>query len=257
MKNAFRTGWMGLTLVLAGLLSTTASAEVPKERRELVVIANLSERSNWFLRGMYRKEEWKAIRVTTQYATDVYQRVHVIYPEEATKENFLNRLEDLEMNPTIDAIDVIIYLHGKREKICFIDTPNCHPMTEMAKDIKNLRSDSGGSPRKLRALYSDACWGKSHNDEWIDAGFKVVAGSIDQDANKTADLKKFLKSWTRGGAYKASLKKANSLWYLKPMDWVIGGNSHKIMQGDGAIRIGSELPVDSQTADQSLDSTLP
>lgn len=257
MKNAFIPGWVGLTVALFGAFSTKGYAEVPKERRELIVIANLSDRSNWLLRGMYRNEEWKAIRVTTQYTTDVYQRVHVIYPEEATKENFLNRIEDLEMNPTIDAIDVVIYLHGKREKICFIDTPDCYPMTDMAKDIKNLRSDSGGAPRKLRALYSDACWGKSHNDEWIDAGFKVVAGSIDQDANKTADLKKFLKSWTRGGTYKASLKKANSLWYLKPMDWVIGGNSHKVMQGAGEIRMTTDVSNESQPADQTLDSTIP
>jgi len=227
--------------LLVLFVAFTARADVPVGDRALVVIANLSSRGAAILRGMYRNEEWKAVRVAVSETNGYYRQVRVIYPQEATRGNFLGALEDLELDPTVKVIDVVTYLHGQREKICFKDTPDCYAMTDLAREIRDLRSDGGHGPHKLRALYSDACWGKTHTDEWIQAGFKVVAGAIGQDANKTIDLKKFLRAWTDGATYRRSIQKANSAWYAKPLDWIIGGNSRKVMVGNGDLTLDSGI----------------
>lgn len=232
---------LGLLFSLALFASVPARADIPVTDRALIVISNLSSQGAPILRGMYRAEEWKAVRVSVSYSADSYRQIRVIYPQEATRENFLNAIEDFELDTTVQAIDVIVYLHGKREKLCFMDTPDCYSMSDLARDVRELRSDAGEGPRKLRALYSDACWGKTHNDEWIQAGFKVVAGAVDQDANKTIDLKKFLRAWTAGSTYRRAIQKANSAWYAKPLDWFIGGNSRKVMSGRVEMSIDSHV----------------
>jgi hypothetical protein len=93
------------------------------------------------------------------------------------------------------------------------------------------------SHSKLRALYSDACHGSKHSQDWLNAGFKVVAGSKSVDGNKSLDMKRFLRFWIKGKSFKESINHANSSFLGPFMDKSIQADSTKIISGNEGLSI--------------------
>lgn len=221
---------MACLTVLAALLMTPEAdaSAVGKGERDLIAIVNLSLMKKFKLN--YQYEEGRAVRKIRRELGREYRKIRVLKNKEATHDGFLRALAEAEADPSVKAIDVIIYLHGQPGSIGFVDT-GFYPMDRLRDEILSLPSSTGGSPRKLRALYSDACYGESHIDDWLRAGFQVASGSVGVDANWSMDLKKFMLAWRKGKSFGYGIARANTVWSTGLMDWVAGGNSEKVVAG--------------------------
>ena len=185
---------------------------------------------------LYQQEEAGAERVIRRFAAPAYSGVEILSGAHATFSGFLEALKRIESDPEIEAVDVILYLHGhsardySEPEICFVaDTHPCMPSREVIAPLLGFR--------KLGVLYSDACFGSEQNEDWLRAGFKAVTGSIGTDTNFATDLKRFLKKWSHGATFEESIRFANSGRLGKGLDRILGGDSTKIPAGAVKIRI--------------------
>ena len=212
--------------------------EVPASSRALVAAVDLHRMTpkRGLYPWLYRQEEAGAERMIRTFGTNAYRSLAVLSGERASFPEFLEALHRFEVDPEIEAVDVILYLHGHSARdypepeICFVvDTHQCMPSREVIPPLLGFR--------KLRILFSDACFGAEENQDWLRAGFKAVTGSIGTDTNFATDLKRFLKKWTGGATFEESLRFANSGRFGKALDRILGGDSTKIPGGAVQIRI--------------------
>lgn len=216
------------------------AADVGRDERDLIAVVNLSLLKKFKLN--YQYEENRAIKRIRRELGERYRNVHILKGKRAAHADFLGTLAAVEADPAVKAIDVIIYLHGHPGQIGFVDT-GFYPMDRLRDEILALPSPNG-SARKLRALYSDACYGESHMDDWLRAGFRVATGSVGVDSNLSLDLQKFMAAWQGGKSFGAAIDRANSVWATKWMDRVGGGNSFKKTAGDLAFTIDRHVEDD-------------
>ena len=221
--------------LLGFLLSAPVSANaaprperVPVADRELVAIVNLSILKNgaWH----YRYEENRAVKKILRDLGRSYGKIVLITGAGATHDSFLSAIDEAERDPTVKAVDSIVYLHGHPGEIGFVDT-GFYPVDLLRDEILAL-PDSAVGGRKLRALYSDACYGETHLSDWLRAGFRVAAGSVGTDSNWSLDLGKFMRAWRKGKSFGSAIDRANSVWATGIMDWFEKGDSFKRTGGD-------------------------
>jgi len=229
-----------LTLLLLCCLHTTYAIE---NERALIVVIDLAEKATNH-KKMYINETTKAVKRIKKITAGYYSKLIILHRKIATKKYDLEQLEKLAQDDSVKVIDSIIYVHGKNEfykngpSLCFVDGESCVNVQELATQINSIP----GLQQKLRALYSDACWGEYHLNSWIDAGFKIASGSKGVDSNRSIDLKRFLKKWISGESFKTSIDHANSSFISDIMDEVIkNGNSHKEILGNELLTIQSEI----------------
>jgi hypothetical protein len=236
--------WIFSVFLTLPLSSAEADARpVERSERALVAVVNLSlrARSN---RAIYRYEEKRAAKKIRRDLASHYGRTVIFEGKAATRENFLRAVREVSADPAVRAIDVIVYLHGAPGAIAFVDTgyfPSARIRDDLLALDTEVRAETGGVS-KFRALYSDACWGESHIADWLRAGFRTVSGAIDQDSNWSKDLGRWMKTWRERGSFEAAIRRANRVWTSGFTDWVIGGNSRKLIEGERAITI--DTPVD-------------
>lgn len=230
---------LSITLFSALIISSGwANEPVRREERDLIAIVNLSEKASKYV-WLYKYEEKRAANKIRRDMRKHYRKVHVFEKGEATRTNLLKAILEAENDPAVKATDVIIYVHGIPSMVGFVD--GYYSSSLLAADILRLQTAEGGSPRKLRALYSDACYGETHNSDWLRAGFHVASGSLGVDSNWSVDLRNFMRNWRRGGNFQEGVRRANSVWTGGLTDRIIDGNSRKILDGEGSITI--ETPV--------------
>ena len=219
-------------LSILALASLNASA-VGRGDRDLVAIVNLSLLRDSKLH--YRYEEARATMKIERDLGHAYRKIHYLTGHAATHDGFLAALADAENDPAVQAIDVIVYLHGHPGEVGFVDT-GFYPMDRLRDEILAL-SSAGTGGGKLRALYSDACYGETHMADWLRAGFRAVSGSVGTDANWSLDLNRFMNAWRKGKTFGTAIDRANSVWATKLMDRAVHGNSFKRTDGETAFTI--------------------
>jgi hypothetical protein len=219
------------SLLAVFLFSSLAGAEILKSERDLIAIVNLSilKHGQWH----YRYEEGRAIKKIMRELGGKYREVHLLKGSGANHDAFLATLASTEANPAVKAIDVIIYLHGHPGELGFVDT-GFYPMDRLRDEVLALPN---ANERKLRVLYSDACYGASHMDDWVRAGFLAAAGSVGSDSNWSLDLEKFMVAWRKGKTFGKGIDQANSVWATKWMDKIENGNSTKLTKGAVEFKI--------------------
>jgi hypothetical protein len=232
-------GRFAIGVLLACFVSSAFADSTPigRPERDLVAIVNLSLLKKFKLNFQY--EEARAIRKIRRELSGRYRRIHLLSGHHANHAEFLRTLAEVEADPEVKAIDAIIYLHGHPGGIGFVDT-GFYPMARLRDEILALPTANDGGGAKLRVLYSDACYGASHVDDWLKAGFRAASGSDATDANWSLDLKKYKHPWSDGKSFGEGIRRANSVWATPIMDRIGGGNSHK--EAGGAI----ELTIDAR-----------
>lgn len=221
---------------ILALASLNASA-VGRGERDLVAIVNLSLLRDSKLH--YRYEETRAAMKIERDLGGAYRKIRFLTGHGATHDGFLAALAEAEREPAVKAVDVIVYLHGHPGEVGFVDT-GFYPMDRLRDEILALPSAASGG-RKLRALYSDACYGETHMADWLRAGFRAVSGSVGTDANWSLDLNRFMNAWRKGKSFGAAIDRANSVWATKLMDRVVRGDSTKRTDGETSFTI--DLPT--------------
>ena len=219
-------------------------------KKALIAVVHLSSTADEF-KFLYELEENKAVGSIKNMTKKHYDKIIILEKSEATYAKFRSNLIDLLVDQDITTVDTIMYIHGKGTNyikgpsLCFYQDFDCTSMEEIKSDLVQTFQEinyfiNGGSfpiQNKLRAIYSDACYGNSHSQTWVDIAFEVASGSIAKDSNKSIDLHSFLNSWLNNGkTFAEAIKSANGHMFSDISDfWIKNANSHKMIVGDGEI----------------------
>ena len=207
-------------IIILTFLSLLTINSLYANDKALIAVVDLeyhASQSKWF----YHLEGEVAADLILKKTSSKYRYVKMLTRSEATSENFLKELIKFEAQDNVSRVDVIFYIHGhgpsspEGRSLCFYGEP-CLPIDIFSEHIKDINLNN-----KLGILYSDACWGSTHLDAMIDAGFMVAAGSTKVDANQTSDLRRFLKSWISGNSFKKSIDFANRNPLTKLKDSIV------------------------------------
>lgn len=155
----------------------------------------------------------------------------------------------------ISATDVVISLHGKPDRLCFVGSSECQRVEEIADQIadartqqcrKNGQRDFGcerDAQRKLRVVYSAACYGASHIKFWTGhAGFAAAAGAEGVHTDSAASFPTFLTTWRGGYTLTETVARANQAdkrrlydtWARQNPDWRDANSNRLVFATAGA-----------------------
>ena len=74
-------------------------------------------------------------------------------------------------------------------------------VNRIADDLSQL-----GLKKKLRVLYSTACYGKTHNDSFLRGGFRVASGAVGVNANAAVEYPLFIANWLADKRFKSAIQ---------------------------------------------------
>jgi hypothetical protein len=217
---------------------------VTKNERAVVVISDLTELPPE-KDQLYTFIENAGRAVCESLIKSNYVDYVTLYDASATKANLVQTLQAIGAKPTIKAIDLIVMLHGRTNQLGF---KGGHSNTKtLATDIAELNLNN-----KLRLVYSTACFGSSHNDDFRKAGFNTSIGARKVNTNAAVELPVVLQLWISGQKIKDSLAVGenpltrdtadaaaklfadfNNLSYKDDID------SDKVLAGSGQLTINS------------------
>jgi hypothetical protein len=217
---------------------------VTKDERAIVVISELTSaptERDWlynFIEGAGRSSCERILK-------DDYVDYVTLYDASATKANLIQTLQAIGSKGTIKAIDLIVMLHGSSNRLYFKEG-GCNTAT-LAAEIAALNLKN-----KLRLVYSTACYGSSHNDDFLQAGFSASIGARKVNANSEVEFSPLLQLWASGHTIKDALSvgenpltrdaadaAARLYAHLKNLSYKDDINSDKVLLGDGQLTINS------------------
>jgi hypothetical protein len=230
------------TLPALTLAAPAHAAPVAKEQRQLVVVSDLTTFAPGYL-WLYKLIEANAVGMAQTKLGGDYAKINVMAVENATLANFHAGLAALAADPATSAIDVYVSLHGAPGAMWFHDGP--HGSAEVRDALKT----HSGMSEKLRALYSTACFGDSHADDWLAAGFRTASGSKGVNANSAYEYPAMMDSWKAGDSFGDAVAKGDDPVEQRIWDGIAANQMHfdgvdstKVVHGDASVTIGELAP---------------
>ncbi|HEX8920528.1 MAG TPA: hypothetical protein VF766_03560 [Pyrinomonadaceae bacterium] len=211
---------------------------VDKSDRVLLVIANLSDKGKASLRWLYEFLDQASIGLAQSMLGPQYRKISKLSKADATVDKFVKRLASLCSESETKALDVFVHLHGTQGKLHFVDK------AITSSDLKALIK-ANCPPEKLRLLYSTACYGSTHAQDFVDAGFRTASGAMQVNANSPYDYPAQMVIWGGGGTYKKAVDEGNNPFFTIPLDALAkahgfnDANSTKIIKGTQSLRIST------------------
>jgi len=178
-------------------------SEITKEKRALFVVVNLSTGGDENLQKVYEWLDPRAVDVAKFLLGSEYKRFMKLDGDNVTSDMFMTGLKQLAEDPQIEAIDVLLCLHGSPGKLRFDDG------FIKSKDLGDRLKDAKLQD-KLRLLYSTACHGATHAPDFIRGGFRVASGAKGICTNGMYDYPAQLNSWKDGDTYFSAVKAGNN-----------------------------------------------
>ena len=213
---------------------------VSKANRVLIVINQLDAGENDYL---YRFIEASGRGTVQATLGDDYEKIVKLYDANATYPKLLKALKDQGARGSVKRIDLIVMLHGSPSKLHFKD--GAKATADIKTDITALNLKS-----KLRMLYNTSCYGDSHSQDFISAGFDAAIGSKKVNSNAAVELPLLLSLWQFDFKLEDCL--APSIPLTPPADavtraygqlnntsWRNDVDSTKVLRGDKAVKISS------------------
>ena len=203
------------------------------------MVINLSDGGDPRFQRLYEWLETNAVNAAWHILGNDYQYIEVLIGSEVSSSEFVESIITNAMRPSIVALDVITVLHGLQGKLFFHDGPvSTAKINQMIAGAK--------LENRLRLLYSTACYGATHAQDFVDAGFRTASGARGICANGPFDFPVQLYNWSKGKTYKSTVKAANHELGLLTHDTLISVlgftnvDSFKIIKGKKLTRISSE-----------------
>ncbi|WP_141735007.1 hypothetical protein [Oligoflexus tunisiensis] len=215
----------------------SAAESVPITKRDLLVVSNLETHGKKEFKWLYRFLDVMSVSLAEQKLKDSYRHIYVLAADKASLANFTNSLESITQDPDLAALDVFIHLHGAPDRLWFQD--RLIQTETLGTEIQSIVSH----PSKLRALYSTACYGKSHAEGFLNAGFSVVNGAEKVNTNSPHDYPAFMNAWKSGATFDAAQEDGNSPEWIAFYDSIAQAagfddvGSYKVVEGDGQMTI--------------------
>jgi hypothetical protein len=258
MKSSFLNLVKVLTFGLTFICSSMAVAEnIPAANRALVILTDLDSGGLPEFRVLYSALEEIGIGLPTLPALrNNYAKIRVLRDNRATIANFRDTMRALGIDPSVKAIDAIVMLHGRPNRLRFFnETLNMAQMVERYKQADNQREvvERIITSKKARFVYNTSCFGRSHNQAFLDMGFEVSLGSVGVNANSEVEFPSLLTLWNTGSTVAQALAPTNNMVALAAADQPIlafafatntealkATNSQKVIAGRSGIRINSD-----------------
>jgi hypothetical protein len=188
---------------------------IEKSQREVIHLITLShDGMDAADELLYEGIEFGAALTSTSFLSSNYSKSHVLEKGQATLDNLCRQLETITSKSSIRAVDLIFSAHGLDGRVDFY--PNV--ATSMGQVEEALLRIPNANRRKLRMLFSTACFSASHNEAWLRTGFEVVSGSIGVYADSLLSFPAFLSLWVGGATFKTAIDAANATDPLRIQD---------------------------------------
>lgn len=225
---------------------------VGNSNRELVQITYIpASYDNPGERELYKFIEDMSNSLVSNNLDSKYKTVHRISGNNATLSGFIQKLNLATNDNSTLAVDVIFCTHGNTNTMQFFDD------TYSSDTVKQRILDTIASNKraKLRMIFSTACYGSTHNANWLGAGFKVASGSKKIYADSQFSLTPFLRSWKDEKTFKECIDAANNADPLLAGDNLAKAfyhaknkpnlaadvNSNRVINGNADLRIYSSI----------------
>ena len=138
---------------------------VDRDRRAALIALRLSDGGIEKLKWLYRGLEAGGAREAKQILAPGYREVVLLSGPALTGNGLVDAITRLTTSEDIDAVDVILVAHGLNGRLQFSQGDVC-----TAADLATQLRAAGAAP-KLRLLYSSACFGATHAEQFLGAGF--------------------------------------------------------------------------------------
>jgi hypothetical protein len=236
---------LGLAVSLVALCwSQTSNAtesleSVSTDSRDVILVANVTHYASEYT-WLYDFIEMNAVSVATADLGGSYNKIHMLTGDDATATNFVDGLEALAGRADNKSIDVVINLHGAPGELGFIDA-----WTNTA-DLATAIKAKHGLAGHLRAVYSTACFGASHNGDFLSAGFRVASGARGVNTNAAYDYGTVLSAWADGASFGDAQDAGNNSFWISFYDGIAslkmdGTDSFKVVDGNRDTTIDTRL----------------
>jgi hypothetical protein len=173
--------------------------------RALVLITSLTPAGKARLKNLYRGLGVASVELAELLLRPKYGRMRKLRDGEATRQRFVDAILLSAKPDEVKAVDAIVVLHGSPGKLIF-DNGSGRPDPVMVTDL--IPALAPARP-KLRILYSTACYGLSHAQPFVDAGFEAACGAIGECANGPAEYPQVLSMWAHGHTFKDAVNKGD------------------------------------------------
>ncbi len=204
-------------------------------QRALILVTHLVGPGPDRWKRLYEFMNIAGLAVASQTLAAKYSVLLPLTGAQATRGGFLQAVQSQSSPASIRTVDVILNLHGAQEEVVFADRQ------ARIADLQNELSQAGRG--KLRMLYSTACYGSCHADNWLAAGFRVVAGAKGVNANSMTEYPVVLSAWGHGAPFGTAIALGEREDTRLPMDEIARAmgftdvNSDKDVLGNPAITI--------------------
>jgi len=210
---------VGLFALFLASFPSSSHAEVRKQQRDLLIVSHLDVRGAPHWNGLYTFLETSGINIIRGELGRHYRKVHAMRssPQRNTRRLTLARvakkLKEIAATRSVKAVDLFWMTHGSPEIIHL--QHNNRRKRDQALHVKDkvapaiLAKLNKSERAKLRAVFSTACYGKSHLDGWLKAGFQVASGSRQIFADADESLPPFLRNWRKGRRFRSAVHIAN------------------------------------------------
>jgi len=184
---------------------------IKKSNRALLFVCSIVHGGQDRLRWMYQFAEASGEVLADTILGTKYDTIVKLTGPGITRQAFVETLNRLGLNPQIEAIDVIMMVHGLPGKLCFQDGDAT--VSKLAREIRDL-----GIQPKLRLYYSTACFGASHAEYMLAAGFDAAVGAVGENCNSATEYPTVLTMWAWGHSIKDAVASGETAITRIPAD---------------------------------------
>lgn len=165
---------------------------INKEQRILYIINCLAEHGDKRLARLYNFIELAGVDLAKFFLGSQYRSLHIIKGNEASWASFLNGFRKLKTEEKVKAVDLFFQMHGKPSAVRFID--RWLSLRKMGEELSQV-----ADPNQLRLIYNLSCYGDSHAEMFLAAGFKASVGALKINSSAAIEYPTFCRLWAKSG----------------------------------------------------------
>jgi hypothetical protein len=162
----------------------------------LLIIAHLSNKAKKSQRLSYHIVEWFGVVTAKIILKKTYDKVIVCNAESASLIEIKKKIAVLSQH---ESLDIILNVHGLKTGI-FLFENEFIPISTFCELFKQ---------HNLRLVYSTACYGKYHLQEWMNVNAKSAIGAAAVNGNALSEYPFFLHYWKIGFTSSDALQRAS------------------------------------------------
>lgn len=228
-------------------LDSTKTTSVGRDGRVLLVAGELVSGGAPEIDWLYEFLQSKTISLAQAILGKHYRKIETLTASQFTRDAFVARLKAMAEDDRTQAVDVILAPHGLGDKIYFYNHQTAGAPA-LAREIAGAITSVEPKTR-LRMLYSTACYGAQHADDFVNvAGFRAASGAVAVNTNAAIEYPAFLTRWGAMSAFQTAVTINSELTAIQDwlaerfagsmgLDW--DANSTKVIAGKGRTYISS------------------